>query len=611
MPFLPTMLAPLVACLCGHAAALPGVVYLRSDPDGVGTGWVVDAEKKLVLTCRHVVGEQTKLEVFFPRFRAGRVIAESAEYLGRRAPLRESGALVTGKVVRTSDELDLALVELPSLPPGTRALPLADGRRALGQPVWSVGHRGDLDTLWNATAGTVRARGQLADGYFWQSKKLALGLPCLVLQSPIEGGDSGGPVLNGRGEVVAMVSALRRRAPLAAVGPDAAAIRIFLKRPEPPAEGERSAVEGVARSTVWLRPTATEMRCAGMLIDRGRRLVLTSAAGVGPLDRIGATFPLLTKAGEIVAESAAYKDGVELHLAKRWHVGTVLHRDPRRDLALVQLDSIPDGVEAVALADRDPAMLEGVFAVSHPLGLEFAFVASSGTLRQRGNVALVRDERAAKPDVNLFQLPATSASPGGPICNGRGELLGVQAAKDGPPQQGYAASLSEVRAFLAEAPGAALLRNMKAVGDELDTWGKFVGGVRAAEGARLQRAGRAREAAAAFGAALQAHPGCVAVLFGRATLRAVEKDWPGVLADCDSILAKQPQHWEALFLRASAKSKSKDAKAAIGDLQRRLDTMPDDVAFRTALVKCHEAAGDGAKAAEERKKIARLKGAPR
>ena len=590
--FLPSILASLVCSF----SPFPSVVYLRADPDGIGAGWVVDTDKKLILTCRHVVGEQATLEVFFPVFRDGRLLADSADYLGRRVKLRESGTLVIGKVLRTSDELDLALIAVPSLPRGTRALAIADARPSLGQTIWSIGHRGDIDTLWNATAGVVRQRGRLADGYFWQSKRLAAEMPCLVLQSPIEEGDSGGPVLNERGEVVAMISALRRRAPLAAVGPDASAIRTFLKRPEPPAKAEGSIADGIARSTVWIRPTATDVRCAGVLVDRERRYVLTSAVGVGPFDRVGVAFPMLGKTGEIVAESAAYKDGVELHLAKRWHVGTVLHRDFRRDLALVKLDSIPDGVKAVSLAEHDPAILGNVFAITHPMGLEFAFVASSGTLRQRGSIALERTETSPKPAGNLFQLPALSTSPGGPICNGRGDLLGVQAAKDGPLHQCYAASLAEVRAFLSEAPGAILLKNSLAFWNEVNSLEKV------AEWSWLSRG---------LTAGMPERPITAPVLLVQAILRMADSDWNGAIANCDAALLQHPQHRKALMYRATARLGQKEFKSAIGDIQQWLDIHPGDIEARGSLRVAYRVSGDKDKAAEEVKKIERLKAVPK
>ena len=571
-----------------YPSAVPSVVYLRADPDGVGTGWVVDAAKNLILTCRHVVGERRALEVFFPVFRDGRPLADAADYLGRRA----EGTLVPGKLLRTSDALDLALIEVPSMPAGTRALPLAARRPALGQAVLGIGHRGDVDTLWNATAGTVRQRGTLADGYFWQAAKLAADLPALVLQSPIEEGDSGGPVLNGRGEVVGMIAALRRRTPLAAVGPDASAIRTFLKLQEPVAKAESGPVEGVARSTVWLRPTATDTRTAGVLIDRERRLVLTSVTGVGPLDRVGMTFPLSGPKGEIVAERERYLDGVDLLLAKRWAVGTVVVRDPRRDLALVRLDAVPDGVNAVSLAGSDPEVMGDAFALAHPMGLEFAFVAASGTLRQRGRIALGRDPE--KPLVNLFQLPAQAASAGGPICNARGELIGIAAAKDAPQQQAYAASASELRAFLAEAPVAILAGNAREFWSGMNSLEKVADwyGVSTAKGSDAARFPKNEHG-----------------LFVRASQRSLASDWAGALADCDTLLLKRPQHSGALMLRANARLESKDVKGAIGDLQRRLDTDPGDLDFRTALAKCYSASGEPAKAAAELTKIARLKAA--
>jgi S1-C subfamily serine protease len=442
----------LVAVSPLSAAEPPAVVascaWVRAENDGAGGGFVVDRQNRWLVTCRHVVGDQKTVDVFFPWYRGGELVTDKPDYLGNRPRLRDEGLLVTGKVLKTADAADLALVELESLPPAVAAVRFAHARP--GEWLTVIGHRMDLDTLWNVTTGPARATGRLADGYPWRGKKLAVNADVVIGQLPIEEGDSGGPVFNDRGEVVGMASALRRQAPLAAVAISDAEIRRFLDSDPPAAKPEPAQiVEALTRATVWIRPTATEFHLAGVLIDR--TLVLTAARGLGSADRVGVAFPV-REGGRWVSERALYRDPVGLHLRGAWRAGEVIARDPDRDLALIRLESIPEDARPIALAARlaDPG--EPVHAMNHPGGLEFAWVYSSGTVRQRGRVKLTDGDSAQPVPVNVFQVPTQAGSPGGPVVNGRGELLGVLSARDGAQFVGYAATADEVRQFLAAAP---------------------------------------------------------------------------------------------------------------------------------------------------------------
>src|ERR1700722_11277697 len=104
------------------AQLLTSGAWVRAENDNAGSGFVIDADKKLLITCRHIVAERTTVDVIFPWYREGELTADRREYLGNRLLLRELGLLVRGKVLKTSDELDLALVQLESLPIRTRAV---------------------------------------------------------------------------------------------------------------------------------------------------------------------------------------------------------------------------------------------------------------------------------------------------------------------------------------------------------------------------------------------------------------------------------------------------------------------------------------------------------
>src|SRR5206468_6655434 len=126
----------------------------------------VDAGQKLLVTCYHVVGENETCEVVFVWNNAGKSVAARRAYLEQLPELQRRGVSVQGKVIKRSKDRDLALVELPSLPAGVKALPLASESAGPGARVWAVGNRYDADTLFTAAAGRVRLLRTMREGYF-------------------------------------------------------------------------------------------------------------------------------------------------------------------------------------------------------------------------------------------------------------------------------------------------------------------------------------------------------------------------------------------------------------------------------------------------------------
>src|SRR5581483_10636131 len=47
----------------------------------LGTCWLADRERRLVVTCQHVVGDSCEVLVYFPHSDQGQVIAEASYYL--------------------------------------------------------------------------------------------------------------------------------------------------------------------------------------------------------------------------------------------------------------------------------------------------------------------------------------------------------------------------------------------------------------------------------------------------------------------------------------------------------------------------------------------------
>lgn len=593
---MPTGLAVAAAAFAWFASPPPahaGVAWVHAGAEGVGTGWVVDREKRWLVTCRHVVGERKKVEVFFPAARDGSLRTDKSDYLGDRAALRAAGLLVAGTVTRTDDSTDLALVTLDSVPPSVTGLSLASDLPSPGDPLRSLGNRGDLDTLWNETAGSLRQTGRLTDGYFWRGRKLAANAPALVAQLPIAEGDSGGPILDREGRVVAVVSAVRHRTPSTSVGIGASAVRKLLDAAEP-APRPAAKTTSLAEATVWIRPTATEIRCAGVLLDSDARLVLSSHTGVGPADRVAVLFPVRDANGRTVGELDTYADPVGLRLAGHWRIARVIARDPDRDLTLLRLDSLPENATEAKLATVEPVAGDAIRAISHPVGVEFAWCHSRGSIRQIGNLGLGRDE-SANVRTAVLQLPAQARAPGGPLANERGEIVGVLAARDGPPQVGYAATLGEVRHFLARSPIREAEHRLATVRAVLSP-NRLAARVWAAEGDRRRDADKR---AAAYDTALSLDSECVPALLSRAAVRLAEKRTDDAADDLDRALAVAPRNREAAWLRADVDLVRGEPKKAVAGLMRLLDPDPCDPATRRRLGLAYAADGDDAKSAAE------------
>ncbi|MDB5312936.1 MAG: hhoA 1 [Gemmataceae bacterium] len=569
------------------ADALSSCAWIRAENDGSGSGFVVDADRKWLVTCRHVVADRDQVDVFFPWHRDGDLVTDKSDYLGNRPFLRDRGLLVTGKVLKRSDAADLALVELGSLPPGVKAIPFAASSARSGDPLRVVGHRLDLDTLWNVTTGPARQTGRLANGYSWRGRKLAVNADAIVGQLPVEEGDSGGPVVNARGELVGMVAALRRQTPTAAVVISAAEVRKFLSLAQPKTTPEPPGIaDTLTRATVWVRPTATDFHTAGVLIDRG--LILTSARGIGSADRVGVAFPLRAD-DRWVSEREPYRDPVGLHLRCVWRAGTVLARDPARDLALVRVESVPESARAVPLADKLPAPGDPLHAMSHPGGLEFAWVYAAGTVRQRGRVALADGEKAPRVAVNVLQLPAQSGSPGGPILNNRGELVGVLSARESPQQVGYAATADEIGRFLDAArtdrparTAEGLLARVEAIPGQLATALAEALAARAATDDSKARLAALRDCNIAL-ALDQACSHARLHLAGR--LIALDAPRVDTLDELDTAVESGRFDRDVLVARAGMLIDKKDWRKARGDLDRLLDVFPADAEARQILVR--------------------------
>ncbi len=199
---------------------LPSAAWVKAG-DRTGTAVLVDAEKNLLVTNFHVVGLLPEVQVVFPRRQDGQVIAERQYYLDRLKELA-----VKGRVVSRDPRRDLAVVRVGRLPEGAAAVPLAERPPRAGQVVHTIGNPGASEALWVYNSGTVR---QVYHKRFAPATGQVVEAAVVETQSPINPGDSGGPVVNDRGRLVGIAAAHHRTAALVGICIEAGEVRALLR----------------------------------------------------------------------------------------------------------------------------------------------------------------------------------------------------------------------------------------------------------------------------------------------------------------------------------------------------------------------------------------------
>ncbi len=164
----------------------PAVVFIATyTPPGHGTG-VLISNDGLIFTNSHVVGEAKKVYIYFMPKYGGKYSQE--DYM-------------TGMVVNNNKTADLALIKLTKNPVGVKPLSLANSSSIkIGQDVHAIGHPGNY-AQWSYTRGYI---GQILRNHEWGYDDGITRKAQMVIQSqtPIMGGNSGGPLLDDNGKVI-------------------------------------------------------------------------------------------------------------------------------------------------------------------------------------------------------------------------------------------------------------------------------------------------------------------------------------------------------------------------------------------------------------------------
>lgn len=171
-----------------YKKAAPATVLIETDK-GSGSGSTIN-DKGDILTAAHVIDGASNIVVFFkPDTKA----SETEPRVGYGA--------IPVKVDKTSD---LALLRLRTTPPHLDILPLGNPEDLeVGQDIHAIGHPGG-GHKWTYTSGVLS---QIRPDYQWPDEHKGPHRATVVqTQTPLNPGNSGGPLLNDSGELIGVNS---------------------------------------------------------------------------------------------------------------------------------------------------------------------------------------------------------------------------------------------------------------------------------------------------------------------------------------------------------------------------------------------------------------------
>ena len=213
------------------AQLMKSTVWIRGGNNGnyfwTGTGWVVDAERRLIVTNHHVVMHPKQdtqplnsFQFYFPVQKDGEYVKDRSHYLSNVTPAK-------GKVIASSRTFELALIQLDRLPAEIKAIPLAPKSARQAARLHTMGGNPfGSQLMWIYSSGRVRAIG---------NRMHAMQKVTRIMESTlkINGGNSGGPVVDDYGYLVAVNEGKHNEATNVSLQVDVKAVKTFLDKALP------------------------------------------------------------------------------------------------------------------------------------------------------------------------------------------------------------------------------------------------------------------------------------------------------------------------------------------------------------------------------------------
>src|SRR5262249_41678589 len=137
-------------------------------------------------------------------------------------------------------------------------------------------------------------------------------------------------------------------------------------------------------------------------------------------------FPMYDKEGALIRERKDYLVQVKRDDAVK---GKVVAIDKTRDMAIIQIDRVPEGVEALPFAKKEPETGDEVHSVGNPGGSGSLWVYTNGKVRNVYKKQWLAGGEDFVLNLNAKVLetdsPTNHGDSGGPCVNYQGELVGI------------------------------------------------------------------------------------------------------------------------------------------------------------------------------------------
>ncbi|MFF3907536.1 trypsin-like peptidase domain-containing protein [Streptomyces sp. NPDC001848] len=292
------------------ARALPSVVTLHvkgASEEGTGTGFVLDGRGH-ILTNNHVV--------------------QPAAAGGEITVTFNGGQSAKATVVGHDTGYDLAVVEVTGVR-GLTPLPLGNSDNVeVGDPVVAIG--APFDLAGTVTSGIISAKERpiTAGGEKGDGSDVSY-VDALQTDAPINPGNSGGPLLDGKGRVVGINSAIRSADSGSDQGGQAGSIGLGFAIPVNQAKRVAEELINTGRATHPVIGVTLDMKYTG----DGARVGAKGTDGGPAVTRGGAGDKAGIKPGDVITEV----DGVRVHSGEELVVRTRAHRPgDRLELTVVR-----------------------------------------------------------------------------------------------------------------------------------------------------------------------------------------------------------------------------------------------------------------------------------